>query len=70
MTIICGGYLSLALYRICRDKNPIKMQRFCRSYTHQAKRIGIYYLCIDNLLMLFYNSNCKYYSFVTVVYKP
>ena len=50
MTIIWGDYLSLALYRICRDKKPIKIQRFCRSYTHQAKRIGIYYLCIDNLL--------------------
>lgn len=49
MTIVWGGYLSLALNRICRAKNPIKIQRFCRSYTHQAKRIGIYYLCINDL---------------------
>ena len=49
MTIIWGGNLALVLNKICRVKNPMKTHRFCRHDAYQAKRIGIYYMCIDNI---------------------
>lgn len=50
MTIIWGGHLVLVLNQLCRAKNHVKIQRFCLSKTQQAKRIGVYYMCIDDLL--------------------
>ena len=49
MTVVWVGFLSLVLNRICRHKSAVKVQRFHRSGAQQAKRFGIYYMCIDNL---------------------
>ena len=49
MTIVWTGPLALVLNRISRVKTPIKIHRFRRYKTNQVKRVGIYYMCIDDL---------------------
>ena len=49
MTVVWVGCLALVLNRICRHKSAVKIQRFHHSDAQQAKRFGVYYMCIDDL---------------------
>ena len=44
-----GRMLALVLNRICRHKSAVKVQRFHRSDAQQAKRFGIYYMCMRQI---------------------
>ena len=47
MTIIWGGTLAVILTKLRRKLFRVDKQRF--SVEDQIKRIGVYYMCIDDL---------------------
>lgn len=47
MIIVWGGFLALMLGRF--RKNPFKVTRLTHGIDAQIKRIGVYYMCIDDL---------------------
>ena len=47
MIIVWGGFLALMLSRFRR--NPFKVTRLTHDIDAQIKRIGVYYMCIDDL---------------------
>ena len=47
MTIVWGGTLAVLLSRV--KKRPFRISRLRYSIEDQIKRIGVYYMCIDDL---------------------
>jgi len=45
--IVWGGFLALLLIQLRRD--PLKVSRLTHDIDAQIKRIGVYYMCIDDL---------------------
>ena len=48
MTIVWGGTLALLLARLKR-KPPYEVTRIKHDAKAQIKRLGVYYMCIDDL---------------------
>ncbi len=49
MTIVWGGFLALLLSQMNLQKATYKIENTRYSINEQIKRIGIYYMCIDDL---------------------
>ncbi len=49
MTIVWGIFLALLLARLNNRHSPFRIQRVHFSPDDQFKRIGVYYMCIDDL---------------------
>lgn len=49
MIVIWGGFLAIMLDRIRRQNKPYTLQKVHYSVDEQIKRIGVYYMCIDDL---------------------
>ncbi len=49
MIVIWGGFLAIILNRVCKQNKPYVLQKVHYSVDEQIKRIGVYYMCIDDL---------------------
>lgn len=49
MTIVWTGFLAILLKRINLKKTTYRIENIKYSIDDQAKRIGVYYMCIDDL---------------------
>ena len=47
MTIVWGGTLAILLSRL--QRTPYRVTRIKHDVNAQIKRIGVYYMCIDDL---------------------
>ena len=47
MTIVWGGTLAVLIAKLKRK--PYKVTRFKHNETERIKRLGVYYMCIDDL---------------------
>ena len=49
MIIVWGGFLAILLSRINLQKTTYRIENIKYSTDDQIKRIGVYYMCIDDL---------------------
>ena len=47
MTIVWGGTLAVLMAKL--KGNPYKVTRIKQDVTERIKRLGVYYMCIDDL---------------------
>lgn len=49
MIIVWGGFLALILSQLSHSSKTYTVQKIHYSTDDQIKRIGVYYMCIDDL---------------------
>lgn len=49
MIVIWGGFLAVILKSIRKNNDPFALEKAYYFVDKQIKRIGVYYMCIDDL---------------------